>query len=171
MKKDYEQDSAFEHHVKKIAALAFLKPTDVSEGFDELHESVPATIYPLLDYFEDTYVGRRRGQRRAYPMFSIGLWNMHQRTTDLSMRTNNSAEAWHRRLTSVVQCQHPTLWSFIESLRSEEHYIHCQLIKLNAGERIEPNKKYLNYSERLRHLITHPHPTFVQQLEGLARNL
>ena len=171
MKKNYEQDADFAHHVNKIASMAFLKPTEVSDGFDELHESVPATIHPLLDYFEDCYVGRRRGRRRVIPMFPISLWNMHQRTTDLSMRTNNSAEAWHRRLTSVVQCQHPTLWSFIESLRKEEHFIHCQLIKINSGERIEPNKKYLNYSKRLRHLITNPHTTLIQQLEGLARNL
>jgi uncharacterized UBP type Zn finger protein len=56
-------------------------------------------------------------------------------------------------------------------LKNEEHYIHCQLIKLNAGEKVEPNKEYLNYSVRLRHLIMHPHPTFLQQLEALAHNL
>ena len=104
-------------------------------------------------------------------MFPIELWNMHQRTSDLSMRTNNSVEAWHRRLSSVVQCQHPTLWSFIESLRSEEHYIHCQVIKLQSGEKIQPNKKYLNYSTRLLNLITQPHPTLLEQLHGLAHNL
>ena len=67
---------------------------------------------------------------------------MHQRTTDLLMRTNNSVESWHRRLSSIIQCQHPTLWTFINSLKNEEHFIHCQLVKLNAGEKIEPNKKY-----------------------------
>lgn len=96
---------------------------------------------------------------------------MHQRTTDLLMRTNNSAESWHRRLSSVIQCQHPTLWTFINSLKNEEHFIHCQLVKLNAGEKIEPNKKYLNYSKRLRHLIMHPLPTLLEQLDGLAHNL
>ena len=124
-----------------------------------------------FDYFEDTYVERRRGQGRSQPMFDIEFWNMRQRTTDQLMRTNNRLEAWHRRLTSIVQCQHPSLWKFIESLKNEEHYIHCQLIKINAGENFEPNKKYLNYSVRLRHLITHPQPTLLQQLEALAHNL
>jgi hypothetical protein len=106
-------------------------------------------------------------------MFEMEFWNMHQRTTDLLMRTNNSLEAyWHRRLSSIVQCQHPSLWKFIESLKNEEHYIHCQLVKLNADEKVEPNQKYLNYNVRLRHLlIMHPHPTFLQQLEALAHNL
>ena len=65
----------------------------------------------------------------------------------------------------------PTLWTFINSLKNEEHFIHCQLVKLNAGEKIEPNKKYLNYSKRLRHLRMHPLPTLLEQLDGLAHNL
>ena len=94
---------------------------------------------------------------------------MHQRTTDLLIRTNNSAESWYRRLSSIIQCHHPTLWTFINSLKNEEHFIHCQLVKLNAGEKIEPNKRYLNYSKRLRHLM-HPLPTVLEQLDGLAHN-
>ena len=96
---------------------------------------------------------------------------MHQRATDLLMRRNNSAESWHHRLSYIIQCQHPTLWTFINSLKNKEYFIHCQLVKLNAGEKIEPNKKYLSYSKRLRHLIMHPLPTLLEQLDGLAHNL
>ena len=39
------------------------------------------------------------------------------------------------------------------------------------GEKIEPNKKYSNYSQRLRHLIMHSLPTLLEQLDGLAHNL
>ncbi len=70
-----------------------------------------------------------------------------------------------------MSTQHPSLWKFIESLKNEEHYIHCQLVKLNADEKVEPNKKDLNYNVRLRHLIMHAHPTLLQQLEALAHNL
>ncbi|CAF2090872.1 unnamed protein product [Rotaria magnacalcarata] len=170
-KTNYEQDPVFAHHVNQIAALAFLQSNDVSQSFDDLYNLLPQILHPLLDYFEDTYVGRNCTLGRAKPMFELEFWNMHQRTTDRLMRTNNSAEAWHRRLSSIMQCQHPTLWSFINNLKNEEHYIHCQLIKLNCGEKVEPNKKYLNYSARLRHLIMHPLPSILQQLEGLAHNL
>ena len=85
------------------------------------------------------------------------------------MRTNNSVEAWHRRLSSITQCEHPYLWKFIECLQNEEHFIHCQLIKIHSGEKVEPNKKYLNYSIRLRNLNINPQPTILQ-LESLARN-
>ncbi|CAF3806026.1 unnamed protein product [Rotaria socialis] len=170
-KTNYEQDPVFSHHVNQIAALAFLQPNDVSQGFDDLYNSLPQMLHLLLDYFEGTYVGRNRTQGRAKTMFEIELWNMHQRTTDRLMRTNNSAEAWHRCLSSIMQCQHPTLWSFINNLKNEDHYIHCQLIKLNCGEKVEPNKKYLNYSARLRHLIMPPLPCILQRLKGLAHNL
>ena len=40
-----------------------------------------------------------------------------------------------------------------------------------AGEKIEPNQKYSNYSKRLRHLIMHPLPILLEQLDGLAHNL
>ena len=157
--------------MNKLAALAFIHPNDVSQAFEILHNSLPQILNPLLNYFEDTYIGRLRANGRASALFDINFWNMHQRTTDLLMRTNNAAESWHRRLSSIIQCQHPTLWTFIHSLKNEETFIPCQILKLNVGEKIEPNKKYLNYSKRLRHMILHPLPTLLEQLDGLAHNL
>ncbi|CAF1040298.1 unnamed protein product [Didymodactylos carnosus] len=171
LKKAYENDSNFAYDVNKIAALAFLQPSEVSQGFDELYLSLPPILQPLMDYFEDTYIGRRRPNGRATPRFPIELWNMHQRTINHSMRTNNSAEAWHRRLNSVIQCQHPSLWIFIESIQKEENYIHCQIVKINAGQNSNPSKKYMDYGKRLKQLLLAPHPTVLKQLEGLARNL
>ncbi|CAF1583388.1 unnamed protein product [Didymodactylos carnosus] len=52
-KTNYEQ--VFAHNISKIAALAFLQPVDVSQGFDDLHNSSAPMLHPLLDYFEDTY--------------------------------------------------------------------------------------------------------------------
>ncbi|CAF1512237.1 unnamed protein product [Didymodactylos carnosus] len=75
----------------------------------------------ILNYFEDTYIGRLRpNNTRCQPTFSIELWNMHTRTTQLSMRTNNSVEAWHHRIGCVFQCAHPTLGSFLQKLIRRE---------------------------------------------------
>ncbi|CAF3132957.1 unnamed protein product [Rotaria sp. Silwood2] len=149
-KNNYETDSKFANNVNKIAALAFLKPTDVHQGFNELYLSLPPMFQPLMDYFEDTYLGRRCPNGRATPRYPIELWNMYQRTIDDSMRTNNLAEAWHRRFNSVVQFQHPSLWIFIQSLRKEENYIHCQIVKVNAGHATLQKKKYVDYSKHLK---------------------
>ena len=46
-----------------------------------------------MDYFEDTYIGRRRPNGRATAKFPIDLWKMDFRTINELMRTNNQAEA------------------------------------------------------------------------------
>jgi hypothetical protein len=124
-----------------------------------------------MDYFEDSYIGRRRPNGRATPRYPIELWNMHQRTINNSMRTNSQAEAGHRRLISVIESQHPSLWNFIQSLQKEENYIHCQMVKINAGQNTIQTKKDLDYNKRLKNLLLSPHPTLLAQLEGVAFNL
>ncbi|CAF4319160.1 unnamed protein product [Rotaria sp. Silwood2] len=171
LKTNYENDSQFAYHVHKISALAFLQPADVPQAFDDLYSSLPQTLQPVMDYFEDVYIGRRRPNGRATPRFPIDLWNMYFRTINGLMRTNNQAEAWHRRLKSVIQCEHPSLWIFIQSLQKEENYIHCQIVKLNAGHKSFQSKKYLDYNKRLKNLLLSPHQTLLTQLEGLALNL
>ncbi|CAF4385412.1 unnamed protein product, partial [Adineta steineri] len=44
---------------------------------------------PLIDYFEETYMGRLRSNHtRRKPMFDIEYWNTYNRTTRSSMRMN-----------------------------------------------------------------------------------
>ena len=171
LKTNYENDSKFAYDVNKIAGLAFLKSCDVNQGFDDLYSSLPSIMEPLLDYFEDNYIGRRKPNGRATPRFPVELWNMFNRTMNDSMRTNNQAEAWHRRFNSVIDCEHPSLWNFLQSLQKEENYIHCQIVKVNAGQAILQTKKYLDYNKRLKNLLTSPHPTLIKQIECVALNL
>ena len=170
-KSNYETDSKFAYDVNKIGALAFLQPGDVQQGFDDLYGALSSTFEPLLDYFEDTYIGRRKPNGRATPRYPIDLWNMHRRTLDDAMRTNNQAEAWHRRFNSVIDCEHPSLWVFIQSLRKEENYIHCQIVKVNAGQSSQQSKKYLDYNKRLKTLLLSPHSTILRQIESVALNM
>ena len=73
MKTNYENDSKFAYDVNKIGALAFLPSSDVQQGFDKLYSTLPPILEPLLDYFEDNYIGRRRPNGRANPRFAIDL--------------------------------------------------------------------------------------------------
>ena len=96
MKNNYETDVKFAHDVNEIGALAFIPSDDVQQGFEDLYAALPPILEPLLDYFEDNYVGRRRPNGRAIPRLPIGLWNMRKRTLKGAMRTNNNAEVWPR---------------------------------------------------------------------------
>ncbi|CAF3778779.1 unnamed protein product [Rotaria socialis] len=105
----YENDPEFSHNIHKIAALAFLKPDDVAKGFEDLSMNLDDEYQTVLHYFEETYIGRvRANHTRRKPMFTIGFWSMFHRTTQ-SLKTNNSAEAYHRRINSIFRCFHPTL--------------------------------------------------------------
>ena len=65
---------------------------------------------------------------------------MFNRTTQVSIRTNNGAEAYHRRIGSVMQCAHPTLWIFLRKLIDEENAIHVNILQIKAGQSQRKNK-------------------------------
>ena len=59
---------------RMISAIAFVPPAGVVAAFETLSGEVPVGLTPILDYFEDNYIGRpdRRGVRRE-PLFPIHL--------------------------------------------------------------------------------------------------
>jgi len=74
-------------------------------------------------------------------MFSIDFWNMLNRTTQSLMRTNNSAEGYHRRINSIFQCSHPTLWVFLQKLIDEQNNTHANIIHIKSGQAPNTKKK------------------------------
>ncbi|KAI1707059.1 hypothetical protein DdX_12648 [Ditylenchus destructor] len=54
----------------------------------------------------------RNGRRPA--LFAYEMWSVYQRTLDGEGRTNNHAEAAHRRLQTELAHDHPTLYALIE---------------------------------------------------------
>ena len=51
-----------------IAALAFVPLDRVIEHFEQLQEHVSDAVTPVLDYFEDNYIGRPLRHRQRPPI-------------------------------------------------------------------------------------------------------
>ena len=63
----------------------------------------------MLDYFEDNYIGRFRANgSHARPLFEIKYWNVYDRTKNSQMRTNNSTEAWNKRISKYMTIDETT---------------------------------------------------------------
>jgi hypothetical protein len=107
-----------------IPAMTFVPIDRLEDALEILRDTLDDELTPLLDYFEETYIGRlqlnrrRRGvpQRRP-PLFSPEIWSCYERTINSEARTNNFAEAAHRRLQAEFGVDHPSLWKFIDGLR------------------------------------------------------
>ncbi|CAF1552856.1 unnamed protein product, partial [Didymodactylos carnosus] len=124
-KNRYDADPLFAYNCTRVAALAFLPLQDVIVGFVFLSEDLTLDLQDFLNYFEDTYIGHLRASSvRANPKFAVELWNMHSRTDQAMLRSNNHVEGWHNKLHKSFQCEHPTL---LFSKKSGPDRIHTRL--------------------------------------------
>ena len=78
----YNDDEEFSIHVRMIMSLAFVTVADVVNAFNDLTDEIEmqynTDMDDLLNYFEDTYMGRlHRNGRQAAPSFTLEIWNMY----------------------------------------------------------------------------------------------
>ncbi|KAH7680317.1 hypothetical protein AAVH_41308, partial [Aphelenchoides avenae] len=102
------------------------------------------------------YIGRRRNDNiRRQPMFEKTLWSVHARTVDNKDRTNNHAEAAHRKLQAMLQMGHPSLSKFIEALmhvQMETDFRYEQYVR--GDQNVPKRKKYREADERILTIVT-----------------
>jgi len=55
--------------------------------------------------------------RRAPPLYPSSIWNMHEATLQQQERTNNVCEGWNNSFASLVDRNHPSIWTLLQSLQ------------------------------------------------------
>lgn len=170
----YNTDPDFALKAKMIIATAFVPLDKIDEYLDALSTELPQELQDLLNWFEDTYVGRqnRRGNGRRAPLFLPEIWNLYQRTLNGEDRTNNNAEAAHRRLQYELGMQHPTIWRLIDGLRKVQKGRDAYYEKLLAGhEPPQKLKKYRDADRRIHEIVCRfENMDAVEYLRSLAHN-
>ena len=66
----YQTDAEFSLLMRMIPALAFAPIHEVINVFEELQEAMSPEGIPVLDYFEYSYIGRKRRRNRAVPLYA-----------------------------------------------------------------------------------------------------
>ena len=168
----YNNNSDFALSAKMITALCFVPVPHLDHYIDALSEELPLELHSLLNWFEDNYVGRpmRRGNGRRPPLFPPEMWNQYDRTIAGSDRTNNHAEAAHRKIYAELGVNHPIIWKFIDGLRKIQKSRDVYYEQLVAGH--APRQKLLKYvkaDERILNIVRLFHEKEpLEYLRGLA---
>lgn len=177
LKERYVNDQDFAIHMRMLAALAFVPIDNVIESFDLLSDQIRhqyAEAEQILDYFEDTYIGRfrRNGPRRA-ATFPINIWNMYARTNDEIPRTNNNIEGWHRGFESTVTSAHPGFWKFLKALKKEETLSRVHILQAEGGH--EPpaqRRRYVDCNARILRIVhDYENREIMHYLRAIAHNI
>ena len=143
------------------SAMAFVPEAEVSTVFEPLKELLLmryVCLSPLLEYFEETYIGNQYRDAR----FEIALWNQYDRALEGLDRTNNSVEGRHRDISATVGISHPTIWKFVESLKKRIKTQNSEIDQLVAGVLPSPRRRRCeNLNERIEVVV-------VRSLEALV---
>ncbi|XP_018495081.1 uncharacterized protein LOC108864279 [Galendromus occidentalis] len=174
----YRNEGSFALSARMICALAFVPLGDLNNAIAELAVALPHELMPVLKYFEDTYVGSLLHILpdgtiiRREPLFPQSMWSVHLRTLNGDSRTNNYAEAAHRRLQTEFGVKHPNLWRFIEGLKRVQHHRDMLYARFESGNRpAAKRRKYEEIDRRVLELVNNFHiHTVVGYLRGCASN-
>ncbi|XP_076061274.1 uncharacterized protein LOC143037049 [Oratosquilla oratoria] len=173
MLQQYQSDSDFALHLKMLPALAFVPTDSVICVFEEPSKAMPADSQPVMDYFEDIYIGRPQLRRRRRPATSpIPLWNKYTRAEEELPRTNNSVEGCHRRIQSSIGCYNPNFWKFLKVLQGEQALQKDRCTQHLAGHAPEPPRK--RYADCKQHIVRlvgqYQERANIEYLRGIAYN-
>jgi hypothetical protein len=122
----YLEDPLIRNLIRKRMALAFLPVVIVRQNFLMI-EDMTKFLARLLVYFSTYWL-------TCVPLVR---WNVY----GVEMRTNNYAEGWNCRFSSIVRRHHPNIWHFIKCLQDEEASTSLAEVQFTAGNIIAGRKK------------------------------
>jgi len=119
MKEAYETDISFAMLMKRIFALAFVKPSDIPDCFAATKRDKPRDAF-LSQEFADfcNYVHKNYiGTTYEPPLYPIIFWNVFDRVLRGITRSNNSLVAWNRRFGVLCERSHIPFYRLISYLK------------------------------------------------------
>lgn len=175
------QDQEFAIWVGCMLSLAFVSVDDVVDCFKTLTENevfkrvVDDPAEDLVDYFEDTLIGRPRPRHggRKKPTFPIDFWNVRDRTIQGLCFSDHVVEEWNHRMLRLDGIRNSNIFVLIGELQVE--CIASMKVLEQSNSDIEPNTKRIkseNITDRISELLReYDSKNIVQFLRDISHSL
>jgi len=138
--RSYRESSELRLTIRRCAALAFMKPEDMDEGWLYIHENAPGNpnLTQFLDYFVDQWMEN--------PVLPPNIWSCYGRRH----RTTNSVEGWHHKLNSRLGRSHPKIREVINCLKTEAESSNLRISRERLNLECKRRKMcYIKQDERI----------------------
>ena len=169
----YQIDMGFRTRVKCLAALAFIPVSDLVAVYEALSTTFLADEIPILHYFESTWIGMGvgAGGLRRDPAFPHQMWNVLNRHDQGSTRTTNALEAFHHSFNALISCQHPSIWTLLDSLKRQQALTLNTISEIQRGQTFHTSAKERMRNDRIMRLVSQYSPANADRtLRGIAYN-
>lgn len=144
LSEEYRKNDELKLLVNMCAALAFLKPEDVLDGWLQVHAEAPENpkLTEFFDYFVDTWLDNHQ--------IPIAMWNCYGKRH----RTTNAVEGWHNKINSIIGNPHPRFNMLVECLKKEAEHTNCMYMKIELNlEGKKRKKQYFKLDKRIEKTI------------------
>jgi hypothetical protein len=110
------------HVIEYYQALLGPEMEEVIEELDqdedikmEVKDVMKENLNHFLEYFEQTYLGKKGRTGWLKGRFALELWNQHDNVLEGRQTSTNCHEGWHSRMRKAIQTSN-TYWSLIDQL-------------------------------------------------------
>ncbi|KAF1741983.1 hypothetical protein MXB_2174 [Myxobolus squamalis] len=168
----YNTTPNFELAARMIVAIAFFPSHRIDSALEMLLVELPDDLKVILNWFEGSYVGCLVRGVRCGALFPFHMWSVYECTLRSLNHTNNHAEAAHCQIRAEFGMEHPTLWKFIDGIRTIRKGHDQYFERYIRGNRPPQkcNKGIVTDEKILRIVETYDFRNILDYLRGLAHN-
>jgi len=160
----YGNSEVFSLQIRMIRALAFVPGAEIPEYFEVLRRNfADKDAKKIARWFQTNYINGR---------YDTEFWSACDMLEENFPRTQNSVEAWHRRLKVVVGQKRSGLYCLIENLGKELIVARTEIEKVKAGNIIPRNKKNCLKNQNIKTVLKNrENMDKIDYLKSIAINL
>lgn len=157
-----------------IKSLAFVPANEVMAYYKELKGLMDSDARKIGIWFEKNYLSgiKTKSKSEGTPAYSPIFWTILDNIESNVPRTQNSVEAWHRRLQVLIGKSHIGLYQLVSELAKETIIAKTRIQEVRAGAPCQVKKKLLARNIKIANVIKQRHNMDkISYLQNIAHNL